>query len=99
MGKFETTMSIRGEVTVPFPVREALKLRPGDTVIFDQDEAGRVLLQAQPSLGRERAVTPSDLSSMPSIGLAARRRAVAHADGDPVGDYLVSEDERTKTRA
>ena len=71
MGKFETTMSIRGEVTVPFPVREALKLRPGDTVIFDQDEAGRVLLRAQPGLDRERAVKVSDLSSMPAIGLAA----------------------------
>jgi len=39
-----TTMTVKGQVTIPKRVREALYLTPGDRVEFDVDSNGRVLV-------------------------------------------------------
>ena len=39
-----STMTIKGQVTVPKRVREALKLAPGNQVRFDVNEKGQVVL-------------------------------------------------------
>jgi antitoxin PrlF len=40
-----TTMTVKGQVTIPKKVREALRLIPGDSVDFDVNPAGQVVVQ------------------------------------------------------
>ena len=40
-----TTMTIKGQVTIPKKVREALRLSPGDAVDFDVNREGQVVVQ------------------------------------------------------
>jgi antitoxin PrlF len=39
-----STMTIKGQVTVPKRIRDALKLAPGNRVRFDVNEGGQVVL-------------------------------------------------------
>jgi antitoxin PrlF len=39
-----STMTIKGQVTVPKRIRDALKLSPGNRVRFDVNESGQVVL-------------------------------------------------------
>ncbi|HEY0878823.1 MAG TPA: type II toxin-antitoxin system PrlF family antitoxin [Zeimonas sp.] len=41
-----TTITSKGQVTIPKHIREALGLVPGSRVEFDVDDQGRVVLQA-----------------------------------------------------
>jgi len=49
-----TTMTSKGQVTIPKRVREALRLAPGDRVDFAVNRAGQVVVQkaAEKSSGR-----------------------------------------------
>lgn len=40
-----TTMTSKGQVTIPKKVREALRLTPGDGVDFDVNDKGQVVVQ------------------------------------------------------
>lgn len=40
-----TTMTVKGQVTIPKRVREALRLSPGDAVDFAVSREGQVLVQ------------------------------------------------------
>jgi len=40
----QSTMTIKGQVTVPKRIREALKLSPGNQVRFDVNKQGEVVL-------------------------------------------------------
>ena len=40
-----TTMTIKGQVTIPKAVRDALHLTPGDRVHFDVDDRGAVVVR------------------------------------------------------
>ncbi len=39
------TVTSKGQITVPKPVREYLKVKAGDLIDFVTDEAGRIVLQ------------------------------------------------------
>ena len=39
-----TTMTVKGQVTIPKKVRDALRLSPGDGVEFDVNRAGEVVV-------------------------------------------------------
>ena len=39
-----TTMTVKGQVTIPKKVREALRLAPGDSVEFDVNRDGQVVV-------------------------------------------------------
>lgn len=39
-----TTMTVKGQVTIPKKVREALQLSPGDAVDFDVNREGQVVV-------------------------------------------------------
>ncbi len=49
-----TTMTIKGQVTIPKKVREALGLAPGDRVAFDVNGDGKVVVQKARAPGRSR---------------------------------------------
>lgn len=52
-----TTMTIKGQVTIPKKVREALQLSPGDGVSFDVNRDGQVVVAksgASPASKRDR---------------------------------------------
>lgn len=39
-----TTMTVKGQVTIPKKVRETLKLTPGDAVDFDVNREGQIVV-------------------------------------------------------
>jgi AbrB family looped-hinge helix DNA binding protein len=41
----ETTLTSKGQVTIPKHIRESLKLEPGSRLIFDVNEAGEVVMR------------------------------------------------------
>jgi AbrB family looped-hinge helix DNA binding protein len=41
------TVTSKGQITIPRPIREALELEPGDRVAFRVDEEGRVILEPE----------------------------------------------------
>ena len=52
-----TTMTVKGQVTIPKKVREALRLSPGDAVDFDVNREGQVVVQkvgSRAASGRDR---------------------------------------------
>ena len=52
-----TTMTVKGQVTIPKKVREALGLSPGDGVDFDVNREGQVVVQragSRPARRRDR---------------------------------------------
>lgn len=52
-----TTMTVKGQVTIPKKVRDALHLSPGDGVAFDVNGEGQVVVQkagARPAGKRDR---------------------------------------------
>ncbi len=66
------TVSTKGQVTISKDIREALRIRPGDEVLFDLEGGGRALLRkAEPArlneiLGR--------LGPMKETGVEFQRR-------------------------
>jgi AbrB family looped-hinge helix DNA binding protein len=52
-----TTMTVKGQVTIPKKVREALRLSPGDGVEFDVNSDGQVVVHKagrRPARRRDR---------------------------------------------
>lgn len=52
-----TTMTVKGQVTIPKKVREALRLVPGDAVNFTVNQEGQVVVQkagAKAAVKRDR---------------------------------------------
>ena len=52
-----TTMTVKGQVTIPKKVRDALKLAPGDGVDFDVNREGQVVVHkvgGHPASKRDR---------------------------------------------
>jgi antitoxin PrlF len=50
-------VTVKGQVTIPKPVRDHLGLRPGDSVAFDVNADGAVVLRkaaAEPELAADR---------------------------------------------
>ena len=57
-----TTITTKGQVTIPKRVRDSLGLAPGSRVVFDVNESGEIVLrraggrEAKPSLNLERVI-------------------------------------------
>jgi AbrB family looped-hinge helix DNA binding protein len=48
-----SNMTVKGQVTIPKDVRDALGLRPGEPVEFDRNDAGEVVIR-KPHFGDDR---------------------------------------------
>ena len=44
---YEATVTSKGQITIPKAVRERLNLEPGDTIYFDAQDDGSVLIVAR----------------------------------------------------
>lgn len=53
-----TSLTSKGQVTIPKRVRDALRLAPGAAVEFDVNAEGEVVLRPVPAAGRRKA--PAD---------------------------------------
>jgi antitoxin PrlF len=49
-----TTMTVKGQVTIPKKVRDALRLKPGSAVDFEVNEAGQVVVRKATERGHGR---------------------------------------------
>jgi len=49
-----TTMTVKGQVTIPKKVRDALRLTPGDGVEFDVNREGQVVVHKARAQSRAR---------------------------------------------
>jgi AbrB family looped-hinge helix DNA binding protein len=52
-----TTMTVKGQVTIPKKVRDALRLAPGDAVDFEVGQDGQIVVRktgAKPRSARDR---------------------------------------------
>ncbi len=45
--RHEAKLTSKGQLTLPARLREALSLKPGDKVVFVEDERGRIVLEAR----------------------------------------------------
>jgi len=54
-GKLATTVTVKGQVTIPKAVRDLLGIKPGNAVSFEMDHDGRVVItKAGAARGRRR---------------------------------------------
>ena len=65
-----TRITTKGQVTLPQPVREALRLAPGDGVDFSCNERGEVVITRQVA-----AVRPAERGRPAHLAAQVRRRA------------------------
>jgi antitoxin PrlF len=45
--RHEAKLTSKGQLTLPVKLRETLSLKPGDKVVFIEDEHGRIVLEAR----------------------------------------------------
>ena len=89
MQRFAMKLTSKGQVTLPAEYRRLVGACAGDRLSLVVDEAGRGTLTK----------TVDDLSAVHDIVRRARAEgARASRAEDPIADYLVAEDERTKRR-
>ena len=89
MRRFAIKLTSKGQVTLPAEYRRLVGARSGDRLSLVVDEEGRGTLT--------KAV--DDLSSVHEIVCRAREEGARPSRAkDPIGDYLLSEDDRTKRR-
>ena len=96
----KSTVTAKGQTTVPKIVREALGVGPGDQIAYRLDSEGRVVLGRYEGVSDEAAVDAflaflsNDIKSRPQAvkrlsGKKAerRRRLVAGVEADPDADF------------
>ena len=47
MATFEATVTSKGQITIPSRLRTDLRLKPGDKLVFSQDEQGDIRVEAK----------------------------------------------------
>jgi bifunctional DNA-binding transcriptional regulator/antitoxin component of YhaV-PrlF toxin-antitoxin module len=88
MQRFAVKLNAGGQVTLQPEVRDGIGARPGDELSLVLDGTHATLARAEPGLARMR-----------EIARHARAAGATPDPGeDPIGDALVAEDERTKSR-
>ena len=85
MRRFAITLTSKGQVTLPVEYRRIVGAMPGDRLALVVDDDGRGTLTKE----------HDDLSIIHDIVDRARAAGALSSDSDdPIGDYLLEEDER-----
>lgn len=63
-----TTLTSKGQVTIPKRIRDAMQLVPGAPVEFSVNAAGEVVLHPARPAGRARATRPATVSMPFAVG-------------------------------
>jgi AbrB family looped-hinge helix DNA binding protein len=75
-----STVTSKGQVTIPKAIRERLGLSEGDTLEFSVDEGGRIVVRPAPGgkgvCGVLREFAPEEPVTVDEMNDAVRRRAV-----------------------
>jgi antitoxin PrlF len=79
-----TTVTVKGQVTLPKAVREAAGIRPGDRVIVSARPEGGVIVE------REAAPAQSDAYRRRLISIAKRRPLAAGPFGKMTSDAIMA---------
>ena len=88
MRRFAMTVTSKGQVTLPAEYRRLVGAEPGDRLALILDEGGNASLRkAEDDLPRLKAIARS---------AKARRSRPRKVAGDPIGDFLIAEDARTR---
>ena len=74
----QATMTSKGQVTVPKPVREKLLLRPGDKIDFRLEDDGVHLVPVTASVTQLKGMVPKPASP---VSLATMDEAISSAAG------------------
>lgn len=74
----QSTMTSKGQVTVPKPVREKLLLRPGDKIDFRLEDDGVHLVPVTASVTQLKGMVPKPASP---VSLATMDEAISSAAG------------------
>ncbi|TZG29085.1 AbrB/MazE/SpoVT family DNA-binding domain-containing protein [Sphingomonas montanisoli] len=77
----QSNLTIKGQVTIPKDVRDALGLRPGEPVEFDWNAAGEAVIRK----GRERSAAERRVAEGLAALEAIRGR---HRTGRPIEDIM-----------
>lgn len=83
-----STLTSKGQVTIPKEIRDRLGLKEGDRLAFDLDDQGRVVLRPEPRdpLGRLpgllRHLAPERPVTIQEMDGAVRKRVVRRFEGD-----------------
>ena len=86
----ETTITVKGQVTIPVAIREELDLKPGDRLRFRLTKAGELIVEPR----RQRSIFDQlDALTLPSIG-----RSSTQADIDEAVAAEMAERERRVRR-
>lgn len=90
MRRFAVTLTSKGQVTLPAEYRRLVGARTGDRLELVVDDEGRGTLTK----------STDDLSIVKEIARRARAEGATRSRSrDPIGDFLLAEDERTKSGA
>ena len=54
MGTLATTITSKGQVTIPKHIRDAMKLKPGKKLVFDVNSAGEIVLRPSETIKTRR---------------------------------------------
>jgi AbrB family looped-hinge helix DNA binding protein len=88
MRRFAITLTSKGQVTLPAEYRRMVGARPGDQLALVVDDLGNATLRK----------ANDDLSRVKAIGRRARagQPQGQETSADPVGDFLLAEDDRIR---
>lgn len=88
MRQFAMKITSKGQVTLPAEYRRLVGAKAGDRLILALDDQGAATLRK----------SNDTLAGLKAIGRRARRNSgsAGRTSADPIGDYLLAEDDRTR---
>jgi antitoxin PrlF len=87
----ESTLTVKGQVTIPAEIRDRLDLRPGDKLRFRLSDSGKLTIEAR----RKRSIFEQiDTLELPPIG---RLPTAADID-DAIAEEMAEQEERVRKR-
>ena len=85
----ETTITVKGQVTIPVAIREELDLKPGDRLRFHLTESGELMVEPR----RQRSIFGQlDGLRLPPVGRSSTQADIEQS----VGDEMAAQERRVR---